>query len=185
MNNKKGKLIAFFGPMYAGKSTSLINYVSNNCKNFIAYKPKIDNRYSENHIETHDGVKIPCNSINSVQDILIPDSLNTVIIDEIQFFNGNIVSGDVLNKVRMLIQVGNNVIVGGLDKDWRGEFFPVSHEIIKMADEFKYLKAKCFQCGKDAEFTYKTRQDSQLVEIGSVGMYEARCMSCWTINEAK
>lgn len=180
--NKKGKLISFFGPMYAGKSTSLINYVNDNNLAFEAYKPKIDNRYSEDAIQTHDGRALRCNPIRSVSEILIPNTQTNVIIDEIQFFDKSLVKGDVITKIKMLLASGNNVITGGLDKNWKGEFFEISHEVIKISDSFYYLSAKCFKCGEKADFTFKNSQDDVVVSIGSVGMYEARCIKCWTAD---
>ena len=175
----KGRLVSYFGPMYAGKSTALINHVENNLiTSYIAFKPKIDNRYSYDKIQTHDGKNLPCLAIESSDEIKA-DNINFVIIDEIQFFDGNIVTGNIMSKIDTLLNSGINVIVGGLDKDWKGNFFPISQKIIRESDDFIYLNAKCFCCGGKAEFSYKKIVDNTVVSVGGSEMYEARCIKCW------
>lgn len=175
----KGKLHSYFGPMYAGKSTALINHVEKHKTGiFAAYKPKIDNRYSANYIETHDGKRLACSSIEDIKEISFL-SVNSILIDEIQFFDGNIVKGDIVGLIKSALENNINIIVGGLDKSWQGDFFPISQKIITMSDVFVYLNAKCFCCGENAEFSYKKVADNTVVSIGGNEMYEARCIKCW------
>ena len=175
----KGKLISYFGPMYAGKSTALINHIiNNNINQYSAYKPKIDNRYSANKIQTHDGKSLECTSIDNISEINLKKE-HLILIDEIQFFNDEIVKGDVIKFISNTLSAGHTIVVGGLDKDWQGNFFPISQKLIKMSDEFIYLNARCFCCGERAEFSYKKVMDNTVVSVGGSELYEARCIKCW------
>jgi thymidine kinase len=54
-----GTLKVYAGPMYSGKTTSLIGEITialDNRRRPLVIKPIIDNRYGENDIVTHDGV---------------------------------------------------------------------------------------------------------------------------------
>ena len=57
------KLDIIIGPMFAGKSSELlrrINLLKVLNKNYLVVKPQIDNRFSENHIVSHNAIKEKC-----------------------------------------------------------------------------------------------------------------------------
>src|SRR4051812_37004004 len=89
--NKIGHLEIVTGCMFSGKTTSLINYYNNLIfvQPIIAFKPVIDNRYSETEIVSHDGKKIPAipfTSLGEIEDYLRDhQEVKDLIIDEIHF----------------------------------------------------------------------------------------------------
>ena len=67
------KFIMFTGPMFGSKTTRLLAAVDRyryQQKNIIAFKPMMDNRYSDLEICTHSGGKFPAQGVSSGQDVL-------------------------------------------------------------------------------------------------------------------
>ena len=66
------ELVVYTGPMFSSKTSKLLmkleKYRFKN-KNIIAFKPKIDNRYSEECIVTHSGWQFPAIPISSGEEI--------------------------------------------------------------------------------------------------------------------
>ena len=68
----KSKLELIIGPMFSGKSTEIIKRVRLNKiinKKILIIKPKIDNRYIENKITSHDLESVECKIINNLSEI--------------------------------------------------------------------------------------------------------------------
>ena len=106
--------------MFSGKTEELIrriNVLSYAKKDIFVFKPKIDNRYSNTEIVSHSGARVPCKIVEKAQDILklINDDVEVVAIDEVQFFDK-----DIIAVCEYLADKGIRVIAAGLDKDFRG-----------------------------------------------------------------
>ena len=94
-----GKLNLIIGPMFSGKTTQLIEtynkYIKRNDEKFniIAINHKLDTRYTENSICSHDLIKIPCISLNKLSDYYslynngYEVNNKVILIDEAQFFD--------------------------------------------------------------------------------------------------
>src|SRR5262245_44265376 len=116
------------GSMFSGKSEELIRrlrraQIARQCVQI--FKPKLDDRYSEDHIVSHSEMKIKSQLVTAAVDILdLVDKPTQVIgIDEAQFFDLRLVT--VCND---LADAGKRVIVAGLDQDFRGRpFDPMPH----------------------------------------------------------
>ncbi|MGL5268682.1 MAG: thymidine kinase [Spiroplasma sp.] len=175
------------GCMFAGKTEEFIRRIirlqyAN--RKVLVFKPTIDIRYSATKVVTHKGVSIKAIMIDRNQPEEIIKMLEkkenqdvaAVAIDEVQFFHKNIV--EILN------QLANNnkqVIVAGLDQDFRGEPFLVMSEILPRAEFVTKLDAICVVCGAAATRTQRiingkaARYDDPIIEIGAQEKYEARC----------
>jgi len=146
----KGNLKIYYGPMFAGKSLKLIKDINfNNGKEVLVFKPKLDTR-SSNKITSRDGLEHESISISKGKDIFnhINNKIEIVYIDEINFFTIELV-----NVVKDILLKGINVVLSGLDKDYRTEYFPQVKELIDIADEKIALKARCFVCDEPSELT--------------------------------
>lgn len=121
-------------------------------------------------------------SAQSVKDsaeimCLIEDDVEVVGIDEVQFFDDNLI-----NVVKELISKGKIVIASGLDMYASGE--PFGNVIPYLACIAKYidkLHAVCLDCGNEAVYSHmleNTGNTDSKVEIGSKGKYIALCESC-------
>ena len=177
-NQTYGWIEVICGPMFSGKTEELIRRLKRAiiAKNkILVFKPKIDNRYSENLIVSHNKNSIESITINNESEILdIPDDISIIGIDEIQFFSKKIID--------ICIQLANNnkrVIISGLDKDFKGESFGIMPEILSQAEYITKLNAICNICGKYAFFTKRISKDKEQILLGELDKYEANCRNCF------
>ena len=152
---REGWLEVICGCMFSGKTEELIrriNVLSYAKKNIVVFKPKVDNRYSDTEIVSHSGARVPCKIVEKAQDILklVNDDVEVVAIDEIQFFDK-----DIVDVCEYLADKGIRVIVAGLDKDFRGESFGVMPELLTRAEFVTKLTAVCAKCGAPATRTQR------------------------------
>jgi len=169
------------GPMFAGKSCELIQRIRKLKvleKEYLVIKPIIDNRYSNNEIVSHNFDKEKCVCYKRLNDIyntfttLQITNLDTVFIDEGQFFP------DLKNNVLDLVENYNiNVVVAGLDGDFKREKFGEILDLIPYSTTCKKINALCKLCkdGTPALFTYRTTDENDKVLIGGKDNYMAIC----------
>ncbi|HCK99032.1 MAG TPA: thymidine kinase [Candidatus Marinimicrobia bacterium] len=166
------------GSMFSGKTEELIRRLrrAQIAKQKVAiFKPKIDVRYSEDHIVSHNQQKIPSIAVKHAEDILKKVGDARVLgIDEAQFFDSSLV--DVCRK---LANAGRRVIVAGLDKDYRGEPFEPIPQMLCEAEYITKTLAICMQCGNPASYTQRILPSSERVLLGATDVYEARCRNCF------
>ncbi len=174
-----GSIEVVVGSMFSGKTEELIRRMK---RALIArqrvqiFKPKIDNRYSEENIHSHSDQKIQAMVVDSVADILklVKDTTRVVGIDEGQFFGPEIV-----DVAQILANRGIRVIVAGLDTDWKGEPFHPMPELMAVAESVTKQHAVCMSCGGVASRTQRTVRSSESVLVGAADSYEARCRQCF------
>lgn len=185
---REGWLEVICGCMFAGKTEELIrriNVLSYAKKEILAFKPKVDNRYSDSEIVSHAGAKVPCYAVDSAKEILkkVTSDVEVVAIDEVQFFDELIV-----DVCEYLADKGVRVIVAGLDKDFRGESFGVLPELLTRAEFVTKLTAVCAKCGAPATRTQRLVNnqpasfDDPIVLVGAVEHYEPRCRHCHEVE---
>ena len=179
----RGSLEVFAGPMYAGKTTLLLQrvlWLDHQQKKILVIKPSKDNRYNEDTIVTHNQLSYPCISFSEFNEIednynIMPYNYNTVCLDEVQFMD----SKDALSSVEMWLRNGVNVVAAGLDQDSRGVPFETTSQLLGLADKSEKIKAICTVCGKEATKTYRVKASGDRIQVGSMGMYEPRCLEHW------
>jgi thymidine kinase len=167
------------GCMFSGKTEELIRRVrrAQIARQKVAiFKPRIDTRYSADHIVSHSEARIPSNVVQNSAEILsqVGDA-QVVGIDEGQFFDMGIV--DVAER---LADEGRRVIIAGLDQDYRGKPFEPMPQLLAVAEYITKTLAICVECGNPADRTQRTTSGSERVLVGAKDSYEARCRRCWT-----
>lgn len=183
-NENSGYIEVICGPMFAGKTEELIRRITRMeyaKRKFIVFKPRIDNRYSETEISSHNLRKIKAINIDSPSDVYnyLDDSYQSVVIDEVQFFDGSM-----LDIVADLASKGLRVICAGLDMDFKGKPFGIMPELLAIAEKVTKLSAICVCCGCDATRTqrlidgHEAYDDDPIVLVGAKESYEARCRKC-------
>ena len=164
--------------MFSGKTEELIRRLRRAQfagQKIAIFKPKVDVRYSEDNIVSHDLKSIPSIPINSATDIFLMDSdVRVVGIDEAQFFDEGIV--DVVQK---LASAGIRVIVAGLDMDFRGKPFGPMPALMAVAEYVTKVHAICVRCGDPANFSHRLISSEKLVELGEKQTYEPLCRHCY------
>lgn len=184
-----GHLTVYCGPMFASKSTKLLQqYIwKNHAKNYsLLVKPKFDDRYSTSEVVNHDGLKAYAQNITDVEEIrsfFISSKYENLMIDECQFFTEPYVKNDLIVVVKDLLKEGINVYAAGLDMDWKGNPFLVTAKLLAMADEVHKLKAVCSHSGLDATKTFKKSMSGDSVELGEADKYEPRNNKYWRYDE--
>lgn len=171
---KTGHIEVICGSMFSGKTEELIRRIR---RAEIAkvrvkvFKPKIDNRYSEFSIVSHNETSFPSEIIDNAEEILEKSFDTEVIgIDEAQFFENNLV-----DVCQMLADSGKRVIVAGLDQDYRAKPFEPMPQLLAVAEYITKIHAVCMICGAPANRTQRVTENSDRVLVGGVNHYEARC----------
>ena len=167
------------GSMFSGKSEELIRRLRRAQiarQRVQIFKPKVDNRFSEDHIVSHSDMKIKSQLVAEAREILdLFDGRTQVIgIDEGQFFDMDLVY--VCNK---LADSGKRVIVAGLDQDFRGKPFDPMPQLLSIAEYITKTLAICVRCGAPANRTQRTVSNAERVLVGAMDSYEARCRLCF------
>jgi thymidine kinase len=167
------------GSMFSGKSEELIRRLRRAQiarQRVQIFKPKLDDRFSEDHIVSHSDMKIKSQLVTGAHDIL--DSLEgrtqVIGIDEGQFFDMELVS--VCNQ---LADAGKRVIVAGLDQDFRARPFDPMPQLLSIAEYITKTLAICVRCGAPANRTQRLVESSDRLLVGAGGAYEARCRLCF------
>lgn len=181
------KLTAVYGPMFAGKTTWILKRVADleqAGQKCLVFKPRLDNRYGgEAKIHAHSGISGEAVLVDE-QDpgamLRLWASQNeqhtAVVIDEVMFFDKMVVE-----VVKEMLARDLNVIVAGLDTDFRREPFGVMPHLIKLADEQAKLSAVCYKCGQAAEYTTRLVESSDQLVVGASESYQPACDECHTI----
>lgn len=179
-----GWLEVIAGPMYSGKSEELIRRIKRAkiAKQKVqVFKPSIDDRYSISDVVSHAGDREVALPVNSSEDILrlVEDDTQVVAIDEVQFFDLNIVE-----VCRKLADNNKRVICAGLDQDFRGEPFGPTPNLMATAEFVDKIQAICMVCGNPATRTQRlingrpAKYSDPVVLVGATEAYEARCRKC-------
>ncbi|MGV8142925.1 MAG: thymidine kinase [Candidatus Pacearchaeota archaeon] len=140
-----GFLEVYCGPMKSGKTRELLHrvdkldYLPNRATFF---KPSTDTRDTKIHSRYLNGDKsIPCIIVGSKDSYSIVsqvEGIDVVVIDEAQFFDSGLI-----RTVEELVRARKNVIIGGLDLDFRGEPFGPMPQILARANVVTKLTAVC------------------------------------------
>lgn len=181
MNHRTGRLEVICGSMFCGKTEELIRLIrramiAKQCVQVV--KPSIDNRRGVSVVTSHNGQQIDAEPVEFASDILsiLRSDTTVVAIDEVQFFDPNIVP-----VVDYLVGRNIRVIVAGLDTDFRGEPFGSLPLLMSVAEEVTKLHAICTVCAEEASRTQRivngvpAHVDDPVVLVGAAEAYEARC----------
>ncbi len=178
---RSGWIEVICGCMFSGKTEELIRRLK---RAKIAelklevFKPRIDTRYDETNIVSHDTTVVFATAVDHSEKILgINDNTAVVGIDEAQFFDENIV--EVCQELALR---GVRVIVAGLDMDYRGQPFGPMPQLLAIAEYVTKVHAICVHCGNLATHSYRLAEGDAVVLLGEKEHYEPRCRSCYNMG---
>jgi thymidine kinase len=168
--------------MFSGKTTALIEKINSfrtDGETVFVFKPKLDDRYAEKSVVSHDKSKVEAYSVEKSTEILdYYLNADIVAIDEVQFFDDQII--DVIEKIA---NEGKTVIAAGLDLDYLGRPFGSFPTLLTLADEITKLNSVCTFCSGKARFSHRISNDNGIVVLGEKDKYVPLCRSCY--NELK
>jgi thymidine kinase len=177
-NRGQGWIEVITGSMFSGKTEELIRRLKRARiarQKVEIFKPRIEVRYSEEEVVSHDANSILSTPVDSASNILLLASDVEVIgIDEAQFFDDGLVG--VCNQ---LAERGARVIVAGLDMDFRGKPFGPMPKLMSIAEYVTKVHAICVRCGSLANYTHRLSEDDKLIVLGETDIYEPLCRACY------
>ena len=176
---RPGWIEVFAGSMFSGKSEELIRRLRRAQiarQKVQIFKPKVDDRFSEDHIISHSEMRIASENVDSSRQLLerVKAETEVVGIDEGQFFDPELPAA-----VNTLADLGKRVIVAGLDQDYLGKPFEPMPQLLAIAEYITKTLAICMVCGSPANHTQRLVASSERVLVGAQGTYEARCRHCF------
>jgi thymidine kinase len=152
------------------------------------FKPYIDIRYHEAMVVTHMGVQHEAVPVKDVKDLRSKIERNTqvILVEEAQFFDESLCDLAV-----ELADRGREIVLAGLDQDFRREPFGPMPRLLAVADEVVKLRAICMNCGAPASHTFRqidgkpAHRDDPIILIGATESYEARCRNCYKLRKGR
>lgn len=172
--SKVGHLEICTGPMFAGKTTFLLDMIDNfNHTNtsFTVLKPSIDSRYNTDKITSHNMITYDCTTIINLSETDDMELAKNILIEEGQFFKG------LYEYVLKWIDQGKYVYIACLNGDFQMKpmgditlLYPVANKII-------HKTARC-ECGREACFTARIIKSSKQELVGGSEMYRPACRGC-------
>ncbi len=169
---QSGWMEVICGSMFSGKTEELIRRLRRAemaGQNVEIFKPKLDTRYSEEDVVSHNHNKIRSTAVENPNEILLLGSNCDVIgIDEAQFFDDSIV--EIANQ---LANNGVRVVIAGLDMDFLGRPFGPMPNLMATAEYVTKVHAICKRTGNLANYSFRTSTSQDLVQLGETESYEA------------
>ena len=166
------ELIIFTGPMFGSKTTKMLSALErclHQNRKVIAFKPKMDDRYSEGEICTHAGLRFPAINVRSGREILEAASDYDVVgVDEMFMIEG---SADALLQ---LFRAGKTVVASSIQISASGFVFEEVRDLMPWATKIQVCPAVCVKTGKDAYYTVRKVENLAEIEVGGSDMYEPR-----------
>jgi thymidine kinase len=170
------------GCMFCGKTDEMLRLLrrfSIAGRQVVLVKPRLDTRTDEVTVVSRSGAEHRAVTVDHSAEIeSAVGPADIVAIEEGQFFDESLPE-----VVEALAASGKQVIVTGLDRDFRGIPFGTMPRLLALADQVTKLTAICMVCGEPATRTQRlidgepAPADSPLIVIGGMGdeTYEARC----------
>jgi thymidine kinase len=181
--------------MFSGKTEELLRRIKRARlarQPVVLFKPRVDNRYDEVKVVSHEGLNADAVPVASAAELLArlpglaaaptsPLQAGLVVgIDEVQFFDDAIIDA-----AESLATRGARVIVAGLDQDWRGRPFGPMPSLMAVAEYVTKLHAVCARCGGAATRSQRLVAAEGQLFVGGAAEYEARCRACFVAEPAE
>lgn len=182
-----GRIEVICGCMYSGKTEELIRRMRQvmiarqPCRIFT---PRLDTRYSEQHVASHTGARLEALPVSSIREVLEgAEGVQVVAIDELHFLEDT--AAEILAGCQALADRGLRVVVAGLDQNYRAEPFDGMMQLMAVAEQVDKLYAICVRCGAFATRSQRlidgrpAPADAPTLVVGGLDLYEARCRRCY------
>lgn len=188
--NNIGKLEnIYLGPMFSGKTSSLIRYLTINADigfKILYVNSVLDTRgngYSTHNSSGKDiSPKIKTITVKSLSEVDVED-YDVIGVDEFQFYKDQSPSGVVRSWV---LKRGKRVAVSSLDGDFNINIFGDVYNLIPLCESgglFKLKEGICAECLKEKKivsggFTKKISSVEDVIDVGGKDKYMIVCLRC-------
>lgn len=175
---KVGWIEVICGGMFSGKTEELIRRAKRAHiagQNVVVVKPKMDNRYDDEDVVSHNQNVLPGIVVDTAdQIVLLTGEAEVICIDEAQFFDRQL-----MNVANTLANEGKRVIVAGLDMDFEGQPFEPMPQLMAIAEYVTKLHAVCAESGTMAHYSQRVVENEGRVLVGQAEAYEPRSRHCY------
>ncbi len=181
---RKGHIELICGSMFSGKTEELIRRLKRAkiAKQKVEiFKPRIDVRYDDINVVSHDANFIHSTPVESSSQILLyANDVEVIGIDEAQFFDEGLPSVCV-----ELADRGIRIIVAGLDIDYLGKPFGCVPQLLAIAEYVTKVHAICMNCGDLAHYSHRIVEGSSRILLGEQESYIPLCRTCFNRERLK
>jgi len=178
-----GYLELFLGPMWAGKSSELVDvyhFANEHDIKCIAINHAFDLSSKQSLITTHDNCSIPCVSSDTLNHVFDTTEIckvfdyDIILINEGQFFP------DLYEWTKYMVNYQYKTIyIAALDGDYKQVGFSNIIQLIPEADKITKLRNKCKECNCNwAIFTHRTCNQTDQILPGT-DHYIPLCRKCY------
>ena len=178
INHKKRmpEFIIFTGPMFGSKTTRLLAVVDRfryQQRDMVAFKPRMDDRYSEIEIVTHSGGRMKAEGVNSGDDVIkfisnMSQHPDVIAVDEAFMIDG------IADALIYLFKRGITIVVSSLQLSASGKVFEEVRDMMPWATKIEICPAVCMISGEDAYYTHRKFETIDEITIGGEELYEPR-----------
>jgi thymidine kinase len=183
-NLKRGHIELICGSMFSGKTEELIRRLKRAkiAKQKVEiFKPRIDTRYDETNVVSHDANFIHSTPVESSSQILLyANDVEVIGIDEAQFFDEGLPA-----VCEVLADRGIRIIIAGLDIDYLGKPFGCMPHLLAVAEYVTKVHAICMMCGDLAHYSHRIVEGSSRILLGEQESYVPLCRSCFNSERHK
>lgn len=168
--SKIGSINIVIGCMYSGKTSEVIR----ECKKWFSISRKAicinfegDTRYGDDEqLYNHDLNSVECIKVSKLEQVNIQSIIegDIILINEGQFFD------DLIEYCQLWCETyGKNIIVSGLDGDFKRKSFGKILDLIPYSESVVKLHAFCSMCanGTHAHFTWRLSKEQEQIVIGT------------------
>ncbi len=170
--------------MFSGKTEELIRRLKRAKiarQKVEIFKPRIDTRYDETNVVSHDSNFIHSTPVeSSAQILLYANDVEVIGIDEAQFFDEGLPS-----VCQALADRGVRIIIAGLDIDYLGKPFGCMPDLLAIAEYVTKVHAICMSCGDLAHYSHRIVEGSSRILLGEQGSYIPLCRTCFNRERQK
>ncbi len=190
LSDKDGRLDIILGTMFSGKTSYILGEITKMAElnyKILYINIEFDNRsqqifsthnpFFENHIDFVKKENIQKNvkmiKTKTLNDLEI-DEHDVIIVDEAHFFE------DLVDFTNKCLEKKKNIIVAGLQADFRGIKFGKILDLIPICTDIKRLHAYCSECAKNkkcriAIYSKRVIKSKKITEIGGSDKYIPVC----------
>ena len=163
--------------MFSGKTSELIRRLKRHRvigDSILVINSQKDSRNEGSVLQTHDKGTFDCLKTNTLMSVVDSEEYRravVVAVDETQFFEG------LRPFVEQALGDGKDVILAGLDGDFKQQVFGELLSVIPLANDVTKLNALCMECmdGTLGPFTKRMVTNSDQELIGDADVYRAVC----------
>lgn len=199
MNHTENSYLELFiGPMYAGKTSKLLD-IYKQCKfcniSVTVINHSTDTRYHNTMMSTHDKIMIPCIQTINLNDVWNYSKIDKTYTDEcdnhIKLRNSDVILinegqffEDLYDIVVDMLNNNKKIYICGLDGDFQRNKFGQILDLIPLCDKVTKLTSLCSICknGTSGIFSMRLTTEKQQTLVGSDN-YVPVCRKCFVYEK--